>query len=79
MKCNPEILKIIEAGIEGDKKKVFAYADLLWYKLDDSDSLKKGIENRLSGAYKTMPILKTMKSHYRNKLKGVGFDDKKRC
>ena len=63
-----EVLSIIEAGLEGDKKKAFAYADLLWHKLNDSDTFKKAIENRLSGAYKSMPILQAMESYYKNSI-----------
>jgi len=69
MEYGSEICKIIEAGLEGDTKKVFAYADLLWSKLPECDSTKNCIENRLSGAYHSMPILKTMNSHYGKKEK----------
>lgn len=61
MKHGSEILSIIEAGLEGNKKKAFAYAELLFNKLDDSDTLKKAIGRRLSGEYKNDPVLNAIK------------------
>jgi len=58
------ISKVIEAGLEGDTKKVFCYADLLWHRLPECDSTKVLIENRLSGAYHSQKKLRTVNSHY---------------
>jgi len=59
MRCSAEVLKIIEAGVEGDKDKVIAYAKLLLRKLTDGDELqfKKSIKNILDGSYKKQPVL----------------------
>lgn len=43
-----EVLSIIEAGMEGDKKKLKAYAELLMTKLPDDDHLKKSINREIT-------------------------------
>jgi hypothetical protein len=56
-----EILKIIEGGLESDTKKVRAYAEMLYQKLEQSDkdlTFRNALENLLSGEYKTKPVLK---------------------
>lgn len=51
-----EVLKIIEAGMERDKKKVIAYSKLLMRMVDEDRA--KRISNIISGKYKRMPKLK---------------------
>ena len=58
MKFGSEISKIIEAGLEGDKKKLVAYAELLVSKLPEDDHTRITINNRLNGSYKNQPTLK---------------------
>jgi len=57
MKYGSEILSIIEAGIEGDKKKLRTYAELLVSKLPNDGHLKTSINHVLDGSYKNQPIL----------------------
>ena len=53
MKGGSEILSIIEAAMEGNKKKAIAYAELLIDKLpDEEQNLKTAIKSRLDGSYK---------------------------
>ena len=59
MEHSSEILKIIEAGLDGDATKVRNYTCLLHQKLDASDTMKKAVERRLKGKHKNMPVLKT--------------------
>ena len=58
MKYGSEIIKIIEAGLEGDEEKVRAYAIHLMNKLEDDDHTKTSISNRLDGSYKDQQTLK---------------------
>lgn len=60
MKYGSEILSIIEAGLEGDKKKLIAYTELLASKLPEDEHLKVAIKNRLDGSYKNQPVLKPL-------------------
>lgn len=51
-----EIIEIIEAGLDGDKKKVKAYSELLMAKLRHPRQ-RKMILDRITGEYKNMPKL----------------------
>lgn len=57
LKHSSEILSIIEGGLEGNEKKVRAYAELLVSKLPDDDHMKRAIKRRLDGSYKNDPVL----------------------
>jgi len=50
-----EVIKIVRAGIDGDKDKLRAYAKLLISKLPESDYSRKAIQNILDGK-KSMEI-----------------------
>lgn len=54
-----EILKIIEAGMEGDKTKLIAYANLLVSKVHDT-AFSNAIIARITGEYKNKPLLHLM-------------------
>lgn len=51
-----EIIKIIEGGLEGDRTKVIAYANLLTNKVDERQS--QMIIDRITGEYKKKKILR---------------------
>jgi len=57
IKYSAEILKIIEAGIEGDIEKVKAYSKLLADKMPEGDHMRRAIITRLDGSYKKGPVL----------------------
>jgi hypothetical protein len=57
MKFSSEVLSIIEGGLEGDVKKVRAYAQLMADKMKQGDHMKRAIMRRLNGSYKSDPIL----------------------
>jgi hypothetical protein len=61
MKHASELLSILEGGLEGDVKKVRAYAELLVTKMPDGDHLKRAIMRRLDGSYKNDPVLEAKK------------------
>lgn len=56
-----EILKIIEAGMEGDRTKLIAYANLLVGKCCDDKEFQTAIIDRITGEYKTKDVLRLMK------------------
>lgn len=58
MRYSSEVLKIIEAGLEGDKEKVRAYARLMADKMKQGDHMKRAVMKRLDGTYKIQPKLK---------------------
>jgi len=58
MKYNSEILKIIEAGMEGNKIKLKAYANLLISKCCDDEKFQNSIISILTGEYKKKDIFK---------------------
>ena len=61
MKYGSEVLAIIEAGLEGNKEKVRAYAKLLSEKLpDDDEHMRMAIRHRLDGSYKNQPTLQAV-------------------
>lgn len=51
-----EVIKIIEAGLEGDRTKLIAYANLLTNKVDEKQS--QMIIDRITGEYKNKPIVR---------------------
>jgi len=51
-----EVIKIIEAGLEGDRTKLIAYANLLINKVDEKQS--RMIIDRITGEYKTKPVMR---------------------
>lgn len=51
-----EILKIIEAGLEGDRTKLIAYANLLVGKCSDDERFQTAIIDRITGEYKKKSI-----------------------
>ena len=57
MKNKSEILKIIEAGLEGDKTKLIAYANLLVGKCSDDKRFSQAIIDRITGEYKKQNVL----------------------
>lgn len=57
MENKPEVLKIIEAGLEGDIVKVRAYANLLVGKSSDDERFQSAIIDRLTGEYKRKDVL----------------------
>ncbi len=50
-----EVIKIIEAGLEGDKTKLIAYANLLTNKVDEKQS--QMIIDRITGEYKKKKVM----------------------
>ncbi len=58
-----EVLKIIEARIEGDRAKLIAYANLLVGKSNDDPVFQSAIIDRITGEYKTKPTLQAKKKH----------------
>ena len=60
MEHGSEVLEIIEAGLNGNKKKLIAYTELLVSKLSEDDHLRVGINNVLDGSYKDKPVLKAL-------------------
>ena len=58
MDNKPEILKIIEAGLEGDTTKLRAYTNLLIGKCPDDEAFQNALVDRLIGAYKKKDVLK---------------------
>jgi hypothetical protein len=61
MENKPEILKIIEAGMEGDKTKLIAYANLLVGKCGDDEHFQDAIIDRITGEYKKKDVLRALK------------------
>jgi len=59
MEIKSEVLKIIEGGLEGNRAKVLAYANLLVGKTNDDKHFQTAIIDRITGEYKTKPSLKT--------------------
>lgn len=57
MQHKSEILKIIEAGLEGDRIKLIAYANLLVGKCSDDERFQTAIIDRITGEYKTRDII----------------------
>ncbi len=51
-----EVIKIIEAGLEGDRIKLIAYANLLISKVNDKQ--QNMIIERITGEYKKKKVLK---------------------
>jgi hypothetical protein len=51
-----EVIKIIEAGLEGDRIKLIAYANLLTNKVDAKQS--QMIIDRITGEYKKQNIVR---------------------
>lgn len=51
-----EVIKIIEAGLEGDRTKLIAYANLLTNKVDERQS--RMIIDRITGEYKKKPVVR---------------------
>ena len=51
-----EVIKIIEAGLEGDRIKLIAYANLLTNKVDNKQS--QMIIDRITGEYKKKKVMK---------------------
>ena len=63
-----EVIKIIEAGLEGDRTKLIAYANLLQNKVSERQS--QMIIDRITGEYKTKSIFSIIglaKDHPANK------------
>ena len=58
MKHASEILKIIEAGLEGDRTKLIAYANLLVGKCNDDKVFQTAIIDRITGEYKKKPVVR---------------------
>ena len=54
-----EVIKIIEAGLEGDRTKLIAYANLLVGKVDEKQS--NMIIERITGEYKKKDVFKLMR------------------
>ena len=52
-----EVIKILEGGLENDRTKVIAYANLLISKLTD-ERQQQMIIDRITGEYKTKPIMR---------------------
>ena len=61
MENKSEILKIIEAGLEGDKTKLIAYANLLVGKCADDEHFSQAIIDRITGEYKKKDVFRMMK------------------
>ena len=61
MENKSEILKIIEAGMEGDRTKLIAYANLLVGKCSDDEKFSNAIIERITGEYKKRDVLKLRK------------------
>jgi hypothetical protein len=57
MEHKPEVLKIIEAGLEGDRIKLIAYANLLIGKCNDDKQFQTAIIDRITGEYKTKNVI----------------------
>lgn len=51
-----EVIKIIEGGLEGNRTKVIAYANLLTNKVNEKQS--QMIIDRITGEYKKMKVIK---------------------
>ncbi len=51
-----EVIKIIEGGLEGDRNKVIAYANLLTNKVNKTQS--QMIIDRITGDYKTKKVMR---------------------
>ena len=60
MEHKSEILKIIEAGLEGNRTKVIAYANLLVGKCSDDKKFSDAIIDRITGEYKKKDVLKAL-------------------
>ena len=58
MRNKSEILKIIEAGLEGDRTKLIAYANLLVGKCGDDERFQNAIIERITGEYKKKPVVR---------------------
>ena len=61
-----EIIKIIEAGLEGDRTKLIAYANLLVGKSNDDKVFQDAIIDRITGKYLTKPTLETKRLAQKN-------------
>lgn len=62
MKHKSEILKIIEAGLEGNRTKLIAYANMLIGKCSEDKRFQDAIIDRITGEYKTKQVLKFKQS-----------------
>jgi hypothetical protein len=60
MKHKSEVLKIIEAGMEGDRTKLIAYANLLVSKCVDDEAFSNAIIARITGEYKKFDVLRAI-------------------
>jgi hypothetical protein len=60
MENKSEILKIIEAGLEGNRTKLIAYANLLIGKCSDDERFQNAIIDRITGEYKKKDVFKLM-------------------
>jgi len=60
-----EVIKIIEAGLEGDRTKLIAYANLLINKVDEKQ--QNMIIERITGEYKKKDIFKLMSNKFIHK------------
>ena len=58
MENKAEVLKIIEAGLEGDRTKCIAYANLLVGKCSDDERFQNAIIDRITGEYKKRPAVR---------------------
>ncbi len=58
MQNKSEVLKIIEAGLEGNRTKVIAYANLLVGKCGDDERFQNAIIDRITGEYKKKPVMR---------------------
>lgn len=54
-----EILKIIEAGLEGNRTKLIAYSNLLVGKCNNDKRFQTAIIDRITGEYKLKPTIGT--------------------
>lgn len=58
MKYKSEILKLIEAGVECNRTKAIAYANLLVGKCSDDEPFQQAIIDRITGEYKKKKIVR---------------------
>ena len=57
MEHKSEVLAIIEAGLEGNRTKLIAYANLLVGKCSDDERFTTAIIDRITGEYKKKDVL----------------------
>ena len=58
MKNKSEIIKIVEAGLEGNRTKLIAYTNLLIGKCSDDEPFQTALIHRITGEYKKKPIMR---------------------